>query len=59
MHIAVQKFNMDEGGVPSELDGIMTIEAFKDLGEGVVAMGPEEEDVIDNPQSEVGLSNTE
>jgi hypothetical protein len=38
--------------VPSELDGIMAFEAFKEPDEGV---GPEVEDVIDKMQPKVGF----
>ena len=41
--------------MPQELDGIVAFEAFKELVEGVGAMRPEEEDVIDKMQPEVGL----
>ena len=36
--------------MPSELDRIAAIEAFKELNEGVGSMRPEEEDVIDKMQ---------
>jgi hypothetical protein len=41
--------------VPSELDGIATVEAFKELDEKVGAMRPKEENVIDKMQPEAGF----
>ena len=32
-HIDVHKCDFGGGGVPSELDGIVTVEAFKELGD--------------------------
>ena len=34
------------------MDGIMAVEAFKELGEGVGSMGPKKENVIDKMQPE-------
>ena len=33
--------------MPADLDGIVTVEEFKELGEGVGTMRPEEENVVD------------
>ena len=33
--------------MPNEMYGIMALRAFKEVGEGNGAMGPEEEDFID------------
>ena len=41
--------------MPGELDGIVTVEAFKELGEGVGTMRPKEENVIDKTQPEAGF----
>ena len=43
----VQKCDFGGGSVPGELDGIATVEAFQELGEGVGTMGSEEENVVD------------
>ena len=34
-HIDLQKQYFSGGGVPSEFNGIVAVEAFKELGEGV------------------------
>ena len=39
--IDIQKSDMGGGGVPSEMDGIPTVELFKEINEGVGPMGPE------------------
>ena len=54
-YIDVQKSDFGGGGMPGELDGIATVEALKELGEGVRTMGPEEENVVDKTQSEAGF----
>ena len=41
--------------MPGELDGIVAVEAFKELGEGVWSMGPKKENVIDETQPEAGF----
>ena len=41
--------------MPGELDGIAAVEAFKELGEGVGTMRPEEENVVDKTQAEAGF----
>ena len=43
----IQKCDFGGGGVPGELDGIATVEAFKELGEGVGTMRPKEKKAID------------
>ena len=48
--IGIQKSDMGGGSVPGEVDGILTVELFKEIGEGVGPMGPEHEYVIDKPQ---------
>ena len=40
MYIDVQKCDFGGGDVPGELDGISTVEAFKELGEGFGTMWP-------------------
>ena len=40
--------------MPSELDRIAAVEAFKELGEGVGTTRPMEENVIDKMQPEAG-----
>ena len=37
----VQKSNMGGGSVAGEVDGILTVELFKEVSEGVGTMGPE------------------
>ena len=50
-HIGIQKRDFGGGGgVPSELDRIAAVEAFKELGVGT--MRPRKENVIDNMQPE-------
>ena len=39
--IDVQKSDMGGGSVPGEVDGILTVELFKEISEGVRPMGPE------------------
>ena len=39
--INIQKSDMGGGSVPGEVDGILTVELFKEIGEGVGPMGPE------------------
>ena len=39
--IDIQKSDMGEGSVPGEVDGILIVELFKEIGEGVGPMGPE------------------
>ena len=39
-HIDVQKHDFGGGGMPSELERIAAVEAFKELGEGVRTMSP-------------------
>ena len=41
MDISVQKSDMGGGNVPGEVDGIRTVELFKEISEGVGPMGPE------------------
>ena len=41
MDIDVQKGDMGGGSVPGEVDGILTVELFKKISEGVGPMGPE------------------
>jgi hypothetical protein len=41
--------------VPSELDGIAAVEAFKELGAVVGTMRPKEENIIDNVQLKAGF----
>ena len=48
--IDVQKSDMGGGSVPGEVDGILTVELFKEIGEEVGPMGPEKEYVVDKPQ---------
>ena len=38
--IDVQKSDMGGGSMPGEVDGILTVELFKEMGEGVGPMGP-------------------
>ena len=54
-YIDVQKCDVGGRGVPGELDGIAAVEAFKDVGEGVGAMRPKEENIIDKMQVEAGF----
>ena len=54
-YIDVQKYDFGGGGVPGELDGIADVEAFKELGEGVGTIWPEEENVVDKTQPEAGF----
>ena len=56
-YINVQKCDFGGGGVPGELDGIAAVEAFKELGEGVGTMGPQEENVINKSQPEVSWAD--
>ena len=51
-YIDVQKCDFGGGGVPGELDRIMTVEAFKELGKGVGTMRPKEEIVLNKTQPE-------
>ena len=39
--IDVQKGDMGRGDVPGEVDGILTVELFQEISEGVGSMGPE------------------
>ena len=39
--IDVQKDDVGGGSVPGEVDGILTVELFKEISEGVRPMGPE------------------
>ena len=39
--IDIQKSDMGGGSVPGEVDGIPTVEQFKEISEGVGPMGPE------------------
>ena len=41
MEIDIQKSDMGGGSVPGEVDGILTVELFKEISEGVRPMGPE------------------
>ena len=41
--------------MPSELDGIMAIKTFKELGKNVGTMTPDEEYIINNLQPKAGL----
>jgi hypothetical protein len=41
--------------VPSDLDGITVVEAFKQLGEGIGTMRPKEQNVIDDGFLESGV----
>ena len=41
MDIDVQKGDMGKGGVPGEVDVILTVELFQEISEGVGSMGPE------------------
>ena len=59
VHINVQKCDLGGVSVPSELDRIMTIETFRQLGKGVRTNGPEEGDVIYKPQPDAGLIKSE
>ena len=54
-YINIQKCDFGGGGVPGKLDGIATVEEFKELGEGVGIMGPLEENVINKTQPEAGF----
>ena len=54
-YIDVQKCDFGGGGVPGELNGIATVEAFKELGKGFGTMGPKEENVVDKTQPEAGF----
>ena len=55
VHIDIQKCDSGRRGVSSELDGIAAVETFRELSEGVGTMRPEEKEVIDETQLEVGL----
>ena len=37
----IQKSDMGGGSVPGEVDGILTVELFKEISEGVGPMGPQ------------------
>ena len=39
--IDVQKGDMGRGGVPGKVDGILTVERFQEISEGVGSMGPD------------------
>ena len=39
--IDVQKSDMGGGSVPGEVDGILTVELFNEISEGVASMRPE------------------
>ena len=52
-HINVQKCDFGGEDVPSELDGIVAVEAFKEMDEGT--MRPKEENVIDKTQPGTGV----
>ena len=54
-YINVQKCDFGGGGVPGELDGIVAVEAFEELGEGVWTMGPKEENVVDKTKPAAGF----
>ena len=54
-YIEVQKCHFRRKVVPGELDGIVAVEAFKELGEGVGTMRLKEENVIDKTQPEAGF----
>ena len=41
MDIDVQEGDMGRGGVPGEVDGILTVELFQEISKGVGSMGPE------------------
>ena len=58
-YIDVQKCDFGVGGVPSELDGIAAVEAFKKLGEGVGTMRPKEEISLIKHSQRLGFSTTE
>ena len=45
MDIDVQKGDMGRGDVPGEVDGILTVELFQEVSEGVRSMGPEGRDL--------------
>ena len=49
-NIDIQEFDMGGGCVPCEMDGISTVEPFKEGSEGVRTMAPKQEYVIDKPQ---------
>ena len=56
VHINAQKCDFGGGGdMPSEFDGIVTVEAFKEPGKGVGTMRLKEENVIDETQPEAGF----
>ena len=50
VHIKVQKHDLGEGNVSSELDMITAIKKLKELSELVGTMRPEKEDIIDKTQ---------
>ena len=54
MHISIQKHGLGGGVMPCEFDRIEAVEAFKELGEGVVIMRPEDH-VINKIQPETEL----
>ena len=54
-YINIQKCDFRGEGVPGELDAIVAVEAFKELGEGVWTMRTKEENVINNSQTEAGF----
>ena len=39
--IEVEKGDMGRGGVPGEVDGILSVELFQEISKGVGSMGPE------------------
>ena len=41
MDIDIQKGDLGGGSVPGEVDGILTVELFKEISKGVGPMGPE------------------
>ena len=54
MHISIQKHGLGGGVMPCEFARIVAVEAFKELGEGVVIMRPEDH-VINKIQPETEL----
>ena len=49
--IDIQKSDIGGGSVLGAVDGIPTVELFKESSEGVRFMGPEKEYVIDKPST--------
>ena len=53
VHINIEKHDLGSGGVPREFVGIVAVEAFEELGEGIGTMRPKEENVMDKTQPEI------